>query len=141
MQIQSNRSADSVAFDEMIGGIEALMITVEPGNSVEYIAELALMTPYHYLVTLDSARHLTHVLRIDMNWPDILLREVKDARYSDIFRHLNTSTRSVRGDRTAVTWAKFSIPPIATKWWRFSSSASFGSFRWASWRSWICRST
>lgn len=80
---------DRSGLTEMIGGIEALMITVEPGNSIEYITELSLMTPYHYLVTLDSAKHLTHVLRIDMNSPDILLREVKNPDYSDIFRSLN----------------------------------------------------
>ncbi len=80
---------DRSGLTEMIGGIEALMISVEPGNSVEYIAELALMTPYQYLVTLDSDKHLTHVLRIDMNSPDILLREVKDPEHSDIFRSLN----------------------------------------------------
>ena len=80
---------DRSGLTEMIGGIEALIITVEPGNSIEYITELSLMTPYHYLVTLDSPKHLTHVLRIDMNSPDILLREVKDPDYSDIFRNLN----------------------------------------------------
>jgi hypothetical protein len=37
---------DKSGLTEMIGGIEALMISVEHGNSVEYIAELALMTPY-----------------------------------------------------------------------------------------------
>jgi len=47
------------------------------------------MTPYQYLVTLDSEKHLTHVLRIDMNSPDILLREPKNPEYSDIFRSLN----------------------------------------------------
>jgi hypothetical protein len=80
---------DRCGLTDMIGEIEALMITVEPGNSMEYIAELALMTPYHYLVTLDSPRHLTHILRIDMNSPDILLREVKNPDYYDIFRSLN----------------------------------------------------
>lgn len=80
---------DRSGLTEMIGGIEALMISVEPGNSVEYIAELALMTPYQYLVTLDSDKHMTHVLRIDMNSPDILLREVKNPEHSDIFRSLN----------------------------------------------------
>lgn len=80
---------DRSGLTEMIGGIEAMMISVEPGNSVEYIAELALMTPYQYLVTLDSAKHLTHVLRIDMNSPDILLREPKHAEHEDIFRSLN----------------------------------------------------
>ena len=80
---------DRVGLTELIGGIEAMMISVEPGNSVEYIAELALMTPYQYLVTLDSDKHLTHVLRIDMNSPDILLREPKSNDDSDIFRSLN----------------------------------------------------
>lgn len=80
---------DRSGLTEMIGGIEALIITVEPGHSIEYVTELSLMTPYHYLVTLDSPKHLTHVLRIDMNSPDILLREVKDADYHDIFRSLN----------------------------------------------------
>lgn len=80
---------DRSGLTEMIGGIEALMISVEPGNSVEYIAELALMSPYQYLVTLDSEKYLTHVLRIDMNSPDILLREPKNPGYSDIFRSLN----------------------------------------------------
>ncbi len=80
---------DRSGLTDMIGGVEALMIRVEPGNSVEYIAELALMTPYQYLVTLDSEKHLTHVLRIDMSSPDILLREPKNPGYSDIFRGLN----------------------------------------------------
>jgi hypothetical protein len=80
---------DASGLTEMIGGIEAMLISVEPGNSVEYIAELALMTPYEYLVTLDSEKHLTHVLRIDMKSPDILLREPKDMAYGDIFRSLN----------------------------------------------------
>lgn len=80
---------DRCGLTEMIGEVEALMITVEPGNAGEYIAELALMTPYHYLVTLDSPKHLTHILRIDMNSPDILLREVKNPDYYDIFRSLN----------------------------------------------------
>lgn len=80
---------DRSGLTEMIGGIEALMISVEPGNSVEYIAELTLMTPYCYLVTLDSPKHMTHVLRIDMNSPDILLREPKNPEHGDIFRSLN----------------------------------------------------
>ncbi len=80
---------DRSGLTDMIGGIEALMISVEPGNSVEYITELALMTQYQYLVTLDSEKHMTHVLRIDMHSPDILLREVKHPEHSDIFRSLN----------------------------------------------------
>lgn len=80
---------DRCGLTNMIGGIEALMITVEPGNSIAYIAELCIMTPYHYLVTLDSPKHLTHILRINMGSPDILLREVKNPDHYGIFRSLN----------------------------------------------------
>jgi hypothetical protein len=80
---------DRAGLTEMIRQIDALMITVEPGNSVAYVGELCLMTPYHYLVTLESEQHDTHVLRIDMSAPDLLVREVKDPKTRGIFRSLN----------------------------------------------------
>ncbi len=80
---------DRVGLTDMIQQVEAIMLTVDPGHSVPYIGELTLMTPYHYLVTLESENHWTHILRIDMNSPDILLREVKDGRIRGIFRSLN----------------------------------------------------
>ncbi|MEW6678939.1 MAG: hypothetical protein AB1421_13545 [Pseudomonadota bacterium] len=80
---------DRVGLTEAIRQIDALMITVEPGNSLAYVGELCLMTPYHYLVTLESETHDTHILRIDMNSPDILVREVKDPNTRGIFRSLN----------------------------------------------------
>lgn len=80
---------DSVGLTHMIHEIEAIMITVDPGHSVRYIAELALMSPYHYLVTLESENHWTHILRIDMSSPDLLVREVKDPNIRGIFRSLN----------------------------------------------------
>nr|WP_294838635.1 hypothetical protein [uncultured Methylotenera sp.] len=80
---------DALGLTAMIHEIDALMISVDPGHAIQYIAELALMTPYHYLVTLESEQHLTHILRIDLNSPDILLREVKDPNVRDIFRSLN----------------------------------------------------
>lgn len=80
---------DRVGLTEMIHEIDAIMITVDPGHSIRYIAELALMTPYHYLVTLESESHWTHVLRVDMNCPDFLVREVKHPEIRGIFRSLN----------------------------------------------------
>jgi hypothetical protein len=47
------------------------------------------MTPYHYLVTLESESHWTHILRIDLNSPDLILREVKDPNFRGVFRALN----------------------------------------------------
>ncbi len=80
---------DRIGLTEMIGEIDALMLTVDPGHSIDYVGELALMTPYHYLVTLESETHWTHVMRIDMNSPDLLVREVKDPNIRGIFRSLN----------------------------------------------------
>ena len=80
---------DQLGLTAMIHEIDALMISVDPEHAIKYIAELALMTPYHYLVTLESEQHLTHILRIDLNSPDILLREVKDPNMRGIFRSLN----------------------------------------------------
>ena len=80
---------DRSGLTAMIDQIEAIMITVDPGSAIRYIGELALMTPYHYLVTLESESHWTHVLRIDMDAPDFLVREVKDPRMRGIFRSLN----------------------------------------------------
>ncbi|HEY8119457.1 MAG TPA: hypothetical protein VIE91_09475 [Methylophilaceae bacterium] len=80
---------DQMGLTAMIHEIDALMITVDPGHSIQYIAELTLMTSYHYLVTLESESHWTHVLRIDLDSPDILLREVKDPNLRGIFRSLN----------------------------------------------------
>lgn len=80
---------DRIGLTDMIREIDALMLTVEPGCSVAYISELALMTTYQYLVTLESESHWTHVLRIDMKSPDVLVREVRDPNKYGIFRSLN----------------------------------------------------
>jgi len=80
---------DRCGLTDNIHEIDAIMITVDPGHSIRYIAELALMTPYHYLETLESEGHWTHILRIDMNSPDFLVREVKDPNTRGIFRSLN----------------------------------------------------
>jgi hypothetical protein len=80
---------DRSGLTDMIHEIDAIMITVDPGHSIRYIGELALMTPYEYLVTLESEDHWTHILRVDMNSPDFLVREVKDPSISGIFRSLN----------------------------------------------------
>lgn len=80
---------DRQGLTENIGRIDSLMITVEPGHSAAYVGELCLMTPYNYLVTLETEQHSTHILRIDMHAPDVLVREVKDPNLHGIFRSLN----------------------------------------------------
>ncbi len=83
------KQRDEMGLTAMIHEIDAFMITVDPGHSIQYVAELAFMTSYHYLVTLESESHWTHVLRIDLNSPDLIIREVKDPNLRGIFRSLN----------------------------------------------------
>ena len=73
---------DRVGLTDMVQEIDAIMITVDPGHSIRYIGELCLMTPYEYLVTLESESHWTHILRVDMNAPDCpALEPQRDFRY------------------------------------------------------------
>ena len=80
---------DALGLSDMIHDIDAMMLAVDPGKAIEYINELCLMSPYHYRFTLESESYWTHVLRIDMNSPDLLIREVKDETIKGIFRSLN----------------------------------------------------
>jgi len=80
---------DRSGLTDRIRQIDALMITVEPSHSISYVNELCLMTPYHYLTTLESDNHYTHILRIDQRSPDVLVREVRDPNTHGIFRSLN----------------------------------------------------
>jgi len=80
---------DRLGLTSLIHEIDAMMIAVDPGHGLGYVGELCLMTPYHYLVTLESGNHYTHVLRVSLDYPDLLVREVKDASARGIFRSLN----------------------------------------------------
>jgi len=80
---------DSLGLTESIHEIDAMMLTVDPGKSIEYIAELSLMSAYCYLYTLESDSHWTHVMRADDSSPDLIVREVKHEGIRGIFRSLN----------------------------------------------------
>lgn len=80
---------DHLNLSDLIREIDAMMLTVEPGKSIEYIGEICLMSPYRYLVSLESESHWTHILRIDMNSPDLIIREVKHDDIKGVFRSLN----------------------------------------------------
>ncbi len=80
---------DRLGLTSLIHEIDAMMIAVDPGHGLGYVGELCLMTPYHYLVTLESENHYTHVLRVSLDYPDLLVREVKDGNARGIFRSLN----------------------------------------------------
>ncbi|MFA5983383.1 MAG: hypothetical protein WC782_05155 [Methylococcaceae bacterium] len=80
---------DSLGLTELIQEIDAMMLTVDPGKSIEYIAEICLMSPYRYIETYESESHWSHVLRIGVDTPDLIIREVKHVGIQGIFRSLN----------------------------------------------------
>lgn len=80
---------DNLGLTELIREIDALMLTVDPGKSIEYIAELSLMSAYRYWYSLESASHWSHVLRIADQYPDLVIREVKHESIRGLFRSLN----------------------------------------------------
>ena len=93
---------DRVGLTDMIHEIDAIMMTVDPGHSIPYITKLCLMTRYHYLVTLESEAHWTHILRIDMHSPDILIREVKNDNARGIFAPKNLGKTSMLEKQTTL---------------------------------------
>jgi hypothetical protein len=115
---------DRLGLTEMVHEIDALMITVDPDHSISYIAELCLMTPYHYLVTLESESHWTHILRIDLNSPDLILREVKDPNFRGVFRALN-EIYPVGSKK----WVKLSVLVTYMKLKKYSKRVSLDFFR------------
>ncbi len=97
---------DKLGLTDMVHEIDALMITVDPDHSISYIAELCLMTPYHYLVTLESESHWTHILRIDLNSPDLIVREVKDPNFRGFSAHSMKFIQWAHKSQIAVTWVR-----------------------------------
>ncbi len=132
---------DQVGLTAMIHEIDALMITVDPGHSIQYIAELALMTSYHYLVTLESESHWTHVLRIDLDSPDILLREVKDPTLRGIFRSLNEVYPVGAKKPNSRYMARSSVSVICMMSSNCSMNGNFGFSRRMRSAGWSCRAT
>jgi hypothetical protein len=126
---------DRLGLTSIIHEIDALMITVDPEHSIEYVAELALMTPYHYLVTLETEKHWTHVLRIDLNSPDILLREVKDPNFRGIFRSLN----EIYPVGAKKPNSRYMGEIIRIVWFKCSNSVNLGFLIKMKYASWNCQ--
>ena len=119
---------DRCGLTDMIGRIEALMITVEPGNSIEYIAELALMTPYHYLVTLDCPRHLITYPAHRHGFAGHPAARSERPDYHDIFRNLNDLHPAGSQRPHSRYLGRYCGSPIASGCWRLQREREFRFF-------------
>lgn len=66
---------DQIGITKNIGAIQAVMVEVEPGVVRNYICELHIMTPYHYIRSFENQGYRYHLLRISKDNPDFLIRE------------------------------------------------------------------
>ncbi|MFV0315818.1 MAG: hypothetical protein ACK5O2_02510 [Microthrixaceae bacterium] len=80
-RIYERRAA--VGIDELVGEMAAVVIQVEHGDGVAYVAELALMGPYRLVDTRLSDTHRVYLLRSQPDFPRIVVLEPLSAQYED----------------------------------------------------------
>ena len=81
--------------DENILAIHHMLVQVAPQTSAAYIAELLLSTPYKYSESYTDKQFIYHILQIDPECPDLLVREPLGNCEIDIV-HLNMLAQTSR---------------------------------------------
>ena len=61
--------------------MEAVVIQVDHGNGLAYVAELALMGPYRFRECWLNETHRIHLLEAHPLWPRLLLLEPQNIRF------------------------------------------------------------
>jgi hypothetical protein len=69
--------------DQVVGNMAAAVIQVEPGDAINYVAELAVMGPYRLYDVVLTPTHRVFFLRSDPEFPRLLVLEPLDPSYSD----------------------------------------------------------
>lgn len=81
---------EEAGLDQLLDRIRAVVIQVNPGDAIHYLAELYLMTPYRFHKGYISDSHKIHVLTIKPEYPAYIVLEPLDPNYSDVFTALNS---------------------------------------------------
>jgi hypothetical protein len=69
--------------DQVVGNMAAAVIQIEPGDAINYVAELAVMGPYRLYDVVLTPTHRVFFLRSDPEFPRLLVLEPLDSSYSD----------------------------------------------------------
>lgn len=72
------KERDKLGITKNVGGMQAIVVEVDLGIAAKYISELLLMTLYDYWYSWNYDGYRWHLLRIDNNSPDLLVRELID---------------------------------------------------------------
>lgn len=74
------KQRDEMKLTENVRKIEAVVVEVDEGSADNYLAELSLMTLYSYQFSWVFEGYRWHLMRIDMQSPDLLVRELIDEK-------------------------------------------------------------
>jgi hypothetical protein len=80
---------ESAGLGELVGNMAAVVIQVEHGDAVNYIAEQALMGPYRLIDSRITETHRVFLLRSQPDYPRMIVLEPLSAGYEDEITHWN----------------------------------------------------
>ena len=73
----------SSGLEDMLGTMQAVVVQVEHGEGVAYLAELYLMGPYRFTAGYQSSTHRVYVLTSQPEYPRLIVLEPLSADYAD----------------------------------------------------------
>ena len=73
----------STGLDQLVGSMAGLVIQVDHGHAVPYLAELTLMGPYRYRECWLLDTHRVYLLAADPAWPRLIVLEPLTSTYED----------------------------------------------------------
>ena len=80
-RVYERRSRSGLA--QLVGGMAAVLIQVEHGDAIAYMAELALMGPYRFRECWLNESHRIYLLQADPAYPRLILLEPLSRTYED----------------------------------------------------------
>lgn len=80
-RIYERRAASGV--DDLVGTMAGVLIQVEHGDAIAYLAELAVMGPYRLVDTRLTETHKLYLLRSDATFPRLIVIEPLSGTYED----------------------------------------------------------
>ncbi len=79
----------SSGIEDLVGGMRAVVMQVEPGTSVETMVELYAMTPYRHAASYIGETHRFHVLHSRPVFPAIILMEPLSPSFEEYVTRIN----------------------------------------------------
>ncbi len=80
---------EKTGLDQMIQGLRAVVVQLENGQLLNYLAELYLMTPYRFHQGYINQSHKVVILKNKPETPDFIILEPLSADYRDRFTAIN----------------------------------------------------